>query len=69
MSKSEDKILNLLNRLWAHFEVRRKLHFVLLLVLMVFTAFAEVFSLSAVFPFLAVMTDPKSVFENTTIQP
>lgn len=69
MSKSEDKILNLLKRLWEHFEARRKLHFAFLLVLMVFTAFAEVFSLSAVLPFLAVMTDPKSVFENTTIQP
>ncbi len=41
----------------------------MLLVLMVFTAFAEVLSLGALLPFLAVLTDPERLFENASLQP
>ncbi len=40
------------------------MQFALLLVLMIFSSFAEIFSIGAVLPFLAVLTDPASVFNN-----
>ena len=69
MSRSDDNIVHLLKQLWAHFSRRRKVQFAMLLVLMVFTAFAEVLSLGALLPFLAVLTDPERLFENASLQP
>jgi ATP-binding cassette, subfamily B, bacterial PglK len=69
MPKSEDNIIHLLMQLWHHFSRRRKVQFAVLLVLMAFTAFAEIFSLGSVLPFLAVLTNPGSLFEHPAMQP
>jgi len=69
LAHSDDGIFVLLKRLWHHFEPRRKRQFVLLLVLTIFTSFAEILSLGAVLPFLAVLTDPEMLFGNAYVQP
>jgi ABC-type multidrug transport system fused ATPase/permease subunit len=53
----------LLVRLWRHFSRRRKRQFILVLGLVVMSALAEVVSLGAVLPFLAVLTAPERVFK------
>lgn len=62
-------IPTLLNRLWLHIDPRRKRQLVLLLVLMVLTSFAEVISIGAVMPFLAVLAAPNKAIEYSSIQP
>ena len=52
---------DLLIRLWHHLSRRRRRQFVLLLGLMVISAFAEVVSLGAVLPFLAILIAPERV--------
>jgi ATP-binding cassette, subfamily B, bacterial PglK len=52
----------LIHRLWAHISVRRRWQFLMLLVLTMFSSFAEVVSLSAVLPFIAVITQPDKLF-------
>ena len=59
----------LLKKIWIHFSNRRKIHFLLLLFLMIFSSLTEIASLAMVFPFLAMLTDPKSLYENEYIQP
>lgn len=59
---------NLLN-LWSHFRRRRKIQFVGLLMLSITTAFAETFSIGAVLPFLAALTDPESLYNSHFMQP
>lgn len=53
---------DLLVRLWQHLSRRRQRQFVLLLGLMLVSAFAEVVSLGAVLPFLGILTAPDRVF-------
>lgn len=55
-------LVSLLSRLWLHFKPRRRRQFLLLLGLMMISAFAEVVSLGAILPFLAVITAPERVF-------
>lgn len=62
MSQSQS-IYNLLLRLWRHITPRRRGQFGLLLVLMVAASFAEIISIGAVLPFLAVLTAPVRIFE------
>jgi ATP-binding cassette, subfamily B, bacterial PglK len=57
-------IFNLLNRLWGHVNKRRRVQFLFLVVLMVFSSFAEVISIGAVLPFLAVLVAPEKFYEN-----
>lgn len=52
----------LLLRLWLHLDIKRRKQFIFLLVLMLLCAFAEVASLSAVLPFLGLLTAPEKVF-------
>ena len=52
----------LLHRLWAHISLRRRWQFLMLLVLTMFSSFAEVVSLSAVLPFIAIITQPDKLF-------
>jgi len=63
-----DNIHHLLTRIWRYFSRRRKLQFAFLVVLMVLTAFSEVFSLGTLLPFLAVLTDPARLFANPSMQ-
>lgn len=68
MEQSES-IYNLLKRLWHHISARRRVQFALLLVLMILTSFAEIFSLGAVLPFLGVLTAPDKIYSHPYAQP
>ena len=59
-----DGLPDLLARLWHHLSRRRKRQFVLLLGLMVVSAFTEVVSLGAVLPFLGILSVPERVFNH-----
>jgi ATP-binding cassette, subfamily B, bacterial PglK len=52
----------LLINLWSHLNQKRKAQFGLLICLMIVSAFAEIVSLGAILPFLAVLIAPESVF-------
>ncbi len=56
-------ITGLLKRLWSHISSRRRKQFGLLMILMLLASFAEILSISAVLPFLAVLTEPQRIFE------
>ncbi len=58
---------DLLVRLWHHLRQRRKRQFVLLLGLMLVSAFAEVVSLGAVLPFLGILIAPDRVFSSPIV--
>lgn len=64
-----ESIYNLLKRLWHFISPRRRVQFSLLLVLMVLTSFAEIFSLGAVLPFLGVLTSPDTVYKQPFLRP
>lgn len=61
-------ITQLLSRLWRHISSRRRAQFGLILVLMIGASFAEILSIGAVLPFLAVLTAPRHVFEHPAAQ-
>ena len=62
-------IPQLLRRLWHHISPRRRGQFGLLLVLMIIASFAEIVSIGAVLPFLAILTNPARVFAHPAAQP
>jgi ATP-binding cassette, subfamily B, bacterial PglK len=68
MPQSKESIIVLLKRLWKCLSKKRKAQFSVLMVLMIFTSFAEVFSLGAVLPFLGVLTDPERAFQNDIVR-
>ena len=55
---------HLLKHLWYHLAQRRKRQFVLLMGLMLVSAFAEVVSLGAVLPFISILVAPDRVFNH-----
>lgn len=67
--QNTQSIITLFIRLWKHFKARRRWQFIILLVLMALSSFSEILSIGAVLPFLAVLTDPKVVFEHPVAQP
>ena len=58
-----------LSRLWHHMSQRRRRQFALLLFLMILSSFAEILSISAVLPFLSILTDQSRVFVHPAAQP
>lgn len=56
-------------RLWHHVDGRRRVQLGLLLVLMVFASLAEVISIGAIVPFLAVLTTPERIFHSGFVKP
>lgn len=66
---SDASITTLLKRLWGHISPRRRSQFIFLLVLILFTSFAEILSIGAVLPFLGVLTAPERIFEMPVAQP
>ena len=62
------EILILLKRLWLHLSFFRRMQFIFLLFLMFVVSIAEVVSVGAVLPFLAVLTSPEKVFINPNTQ-
>ena len=69
MRNEQQPIAQLLKRLWRHLSPRRRGQFTLLIVLMIIASCAEILSIGAVLPFLAILTDPVRVFEHPTVQP
>ena len=61
-------ITTLLKRLWHHISSRRRSQFAILLLLMVAASFAEILSIGAVLPFLAVLTAPEKIINHPTTQ-
>ena len=55
-------LTTLLIRLWRHLNRHRQQQFLLIMVLMLASAFAEVVSLGALLPFLGILTAPDAVF-------
>lgn len=64
---SNNALPYLLFRLWKHFNRRHQVQFLLLFVLMLLSAFAQVFSLGAVVPFLSVLVAPENVFNHPVV--
>lgn len=64
MSASKDKplIFSLVFNLFNSFNNRRKLQLFLLFILMLVSSFAEVLSIGAVLPFIAMLTSPEKLF-------
>jgi ATP-binding cassette subfamily B protein len=62
-------IAQLLNRLWKHVGSRRRWQFGFLFVLMILASLAEILSIGAVLPFLAVLTSPSRIYEHPVAQP
>ena len=58
---------NLLSRLWHHLTHLRRFQFVLLIGLMLVSAFAEVVSLGSVLPFLGILVAPDKVFSHPIV--
>ena len=67
--KQDQSITQHLGRLYSHISPLRRKQFGIMLVLMVLTSFAEVFSIGAVYPFLSVLMSPEIVFEHPSAQP
>ena len=65
---SKQTLLQLIQRLWHHINLRRRWQLALLLLLMLLTSFAEIFSIGAVIPFIAVLTSPERVFDHPSTQ-
>ena len=53
---------NAIVRLYQHTSPKRRFQFKFVLVLTIFSAFAEIVSLGSVVPFIAVITEPKEIF-------
>lgn len=62
-------VIQLLRQLWHHLSPRRRWQFVLLLILMILASFAEILSIGALLPFMAVLTAPNRIFEHPAAQP
>jgi ATP-binding cassette, subfamily B, bacterial PglK len=64
MINKTNTITNLLLRLWRHLSQNRRRQFIMLIVLMLVSAFAEIISLGAVLPFIGILTSPEIVFNH-----
>ena len=65
---SHSSTLNLLFSIWRYLHLRRKIQFALLLVVMLTSGLAELISLGAVLPFLAVLSSPDQLWQQPWIQ-
>lgn len=66
--ESIPKVTTLLMSLWGHLTKIRQRQMLLLLALMLASAFSEVISLGAVLPFIGVLTAPDKVFNHTVLR-
>jgi len=57
--KPQQSTVNNIIKLWAYLSLRRKQQFFLLLIMMIFVSCAEIISIGAVFPFLALLIQPE----------
>jgi len=68
MSPPSENLKTLIISLWDHISRRRRMQVIGLIFLMVLAAFAEVLSLGALLPFLAVLVSPEKLFSYSKIQ-
>ncbi len=68
VSNSPPSTLSLLRRIWVHLSRRRRLQLAALLLVMLASGLAELVSLGAVLPFLAVLTNPQQLWQQPLIQ-
>jgi ATP-binding cassette, subfamily B, bacterial PglK len=66
---SKASFLNLIYEFWKILSSTKKYKFGVLFLLIVLSSFAEIVSLGAILPFLAVMTSPTESFQNEYLQP
>ena len=67
-TKKEITLVQLLARLWVfHLNSKRKNQLKLTFVLMVISSLSEIISLSSVFPFLAVLTNPENFWQKSNL--
>ena len=64
----DKKLLNLLGKLWIHLSRRRRAQLGAAVLLMLLSSLAEVVSLAAVIPFLAVLTNPEALWKRPLVQ-
>ena len=69
ISKPIQSIAELLKQLWWHIDIKRRKQLGILLLLTILASLAEIMSIGAVLPFLAVITNPGRVFSQPLIQP
>ena len=65
---SKPSIKNNLRRVWRNLTPQRKVYFALLLGLMTVASFMEAISISAVLPFIGVLSNPEKVFAHPSAQ-
>ena len=65
---SDPSLRQLLRHLWAHLAPRRRLQLGVLLLVMLASSVAEVLSLAAVLPFLAVLANPEGLWNQPLVQ-
>jgi ATP-binding cassette subfamily B protein len=65
---SKPSIKNNLKRVWRNLTPQRKVYFALLLGLMTVASFMEAISISAVLPFIGVLSNPEKVFAHPSAQ-
>tara|TARA_A100001035_G_scaffold277617_1_gene274776 strand:- start:181 stop:1962 length:1782 start_codon:yes stop_codon:yes gene_type:complete len=68
MNKYSYSIFNLLTNLWKKISKKRKKQFQILLLLMIISAFVEVFAVASVIPFLTAITNPNTLISQKYIQ-
>jgi ATP-binding cassette subfamily B protein len=66
--RPEPSLLQLLRQLWGHLSRRRRRQLAVALGLMLLSSLAEVVSLAAVLPFLAVLTNPATLWSQPLVQ-
>ena len=65
----KNELPSLLKNLWRYIDKKNRTKFFLLLILIIFSSFAEVISIGAVIPFLGAMTAPESILNLPYMQP
>lgn len=58
-----------ISRLWRHISLQRRRHLCYLLALTVLASLAEVLTIGAVIPFLAILASPETAFQHPAVQP
>jgi ATP-binding cassette subfamily B protein len=61
--------MNNLRKLWRHLSKRRQTQFWLVLILMIMASLSEIITVSAILPFLGVLTAPEKIFQHHLMQP
>ena len=67
--KDDMNLPDLIFRLFSFIGSKRRVQLCVLFFLMILSSFAEIVSLGIVFPFLAVLTDPESIYNSSYILP